>query len=128
MKGWLSLLIYVGIAAVIHALRDFTLMMPIDAWLVAVHETGHAAMALLTGGSVDHIQVNLKDGHAITRGGWTPLIFAGGYLGNACWGCAFVSPILSWPLGRRTAGLAGSLYHYLFGLVEPTVVLSSCYL
>jgi len=52
-----------------------------------LHEFGHAIGALITGGSVDLIQIN-KDGSGYTqsRGGSLSIILMGGYLGSAIFG------------------------------------------
>lgn len=60
---------------------------PIRMLVTFLHEFGHAIGALITGGSVDLIQIN-KDGSGYTqsRGGSLSIILMGGYLGSAIFG------------------------------------------
>lgn len=62
-------------------------MYPIQMLATFLHEFGHAAGALLTGGEVMNIQIN-QDGSGFTRtaGGSRKVILMGGYLGSALFG------------------------------------------
>lgn len=60
---------------------------PITRLVTFLHEFGHALGAILTGGSVDALQVNADgSGYAITRGGSRAIILMGGYIGSALLG------------------------------------------
>lgn len=63
------------------------MMYPIRLLVTFLHEFGHAVGALLTGGSVENVQIN-ADGSGFTRtaGGSRPIILMGGYLGSALLG------------------------------------------
>ena len=63
------------------------ILYPIRMLVTFLHEFGHAIGALITGGSVDLIQIN-KDGSGFTqsRGGSLSIILMGGYLGSAIFG------------------------------------------
>lgn len=63
------------------------LFLPLRLLVVTFHELGHALVALLTGGEVLSIQVNIHEG-GLTQsvGGWQFLILNGGYLGSLCFG------------------------------------------
>jgi len=63
------------------------LLYPIRLFVTFMHEFGHAFGALITGGSVDYIRIEPNSGGlTVTRGGNTPLILMGGYLGSALFG------------------------------------------
>jgi hypothetical protein len=60
---------------------------PVTLFVTFLHEFGHAAAALLSGGSVEGLQINPDgSGYTITRGGSPGLILMGGYLGSALFG------------------------------------------
>lgn len=63
------------------------LLYPIRLLVTFLHEFGHAAGALLTGGSVENVQI-YPDGSGFTRtaGGSRAIILMGGYLGSAILG------------------------------------------
>ncbi len=60
---------------------------PITLLVTFFHETGHALLALVTGGSVHGIQINNDgSGYALVAGGIPFLVIPGGYIGSALWG------------------------------------------
>ena len=60
---------------------------PVTLLVTFLHEFGHALGALLTGGSVDGMQINADgSGYTITRGGYRAIVLMGGYLGSAVLG------------------------------------------
>ncbi len=63
------------------------ILYPIQMLATFLHEFGHAAGALITGGEVRNIQIN-QDGSGFTRtvGGSRKVILMGGYLGSALFG------------------------------------------
>ncbi len=69
---------------------------PITTWAISMHEMGHAFAALLTGGSLDSIEMGSHHGVAWTRGGWYPIISMAGYTFTAwltvLFWCASASP------------------------------------
>jgi len=65
------------------------ILYPIKIFVVFLHEFGHAAGAIVTGGKVHSIEI-LKNagGFARSSGGYRPVIIIGGYVGSALFGNA----------------------------------------
>lgn len=60
---------------------------PFQLMATILHEFGHAAGALLTGGDVSQVQINANgSGVTTTLGGWRFVVIAGGYIGSAIFG------------------------------------------
>ncbi|MBN8679156.1 MAG: M50 family metallopeptidase [Chitinophagales bacterium] len=60
---------------------------PVTLLVTILHEFGHALGALLSGGSVEGLQINPDgSGYTKTRGGSAGLVLVGGYLGSAILG------------------------------------------
>ncbi len=60
---------------------------PVTLLVTFLHEFGHALGALLTGGSVESMQISADgSGYTISRGGSPGIILIGGYLGSAALG------------------------------------------
>lgn len=103
----LRILIFLG---VYFGLRFFggeigyKILYPINLLVTFLHELGHAIGAILTGGSVEEINISKSGaGFTRTRGGNLPIILMGGYLGSALFGNILFligakSPYLSKPL------------------------------
>lgn len=81
----LVLVAYLGIKYLIP--NGNTILYPINLFVTFLHEFGHAAGALITGGKVASIQVN-HDGSGLcyTAGGNRAIILMGGYIGSAIFG------------------------------------------
>ncbi len=63
------------------------IILPINLFVTFLHEFGHSLFAILTGGSVNELLINANgSGHAVTAGGFLPLILMGGYIGSAIFG------------------------------------------
>ncbi len=63
------------------------LLYPVTMLVTFLHEFGHAMGAILTGGSVEGLQVNSDgSGYTTTRGGSPAVVLMGGYLGSAVLG------------------------------------------
>ena len=63
------------------------LLYPLILLVTFLHELGHAAFALVTGGDVRGILIHPNGGgHALISGGWTALVAMGGYVGSAVFG------------------------------------------
>ncbi len=85
-------------------------MAPLRILVVVFHEAGHALMAVLTGGSVEGIQVGMNEGgRTMTRGGSTFLILNGGYLGSLVTGIALLAAVQKPGRGRFVAAGLGVL-------------------
>lgn len=82
-----------AVAAVVLAIFwDNPVVWPLKILVVLFHELGHAAAALLTGGSVESIGLSPDQGGVThTRGGWRFLILNAGYLGSLAWGVALLA-------------------------------------
>lgn len=63
------------------------LLYPVTMLVTFLHEFGHALGAILTGGTVEGLQINPDgSGYTITRGGSPGVVLIGGYLGSAILG------------------------------------------
>ncbi len=68
-------------------LWDWKVMYPIKLLVVLMHESGHALATVLTGGSVESIQLDPQQaGVTWSRGGWRLAIIPAGYLGSTAMG------------------------------------------
>ncbi len=64
-----------------------TILYPITLLVTFLHEFGHALGAILTGGSVEALQINENgSGYTKTLGGLRGIILIGGYIGSAILG------------------------------------------
>jgi hypothetical protein len=64
-----------------------TLLWPISMLVTFLHEFGHGAAAIITGGSVNGLKINPDgSGVTITQGGNVGVILMGGYIGSAVLG------------------------------------------
>lgn len=60
---------------------------PVTLLVTFLHEFGHALGAILSGGTVESMQINADgSGYTVTRGGSQALVLMGGYLGSAILG------------------------------------------
>jgi len=60
---------------------------PLKILVVFFHESSHALMTILTGGAVDKMNIDSRQGgFVISRGGSRFLILSAGYLGSLVWG------------------------------------------
>lgn len=63
------------------------LLYPVTMLVTFLHEFGHALGAIITGGTVEGLQVNSDgSGYTTTRGGSPGVVLMGGYLGSAILG------------------------------------------
>ncbi|MGH2441753.1 MAG: M50 family metallopeptidase [Chloroflexota bacterium] len=105
-------IIMVAIAAIIAAVIGSLpfgsyVLYPFALFVTQIHETGHALAAVLTGGTVDSIQIqsNLA-GLTTTRGGIQAVVASAGYLGATVAGVALLlTPIRfsRWILGAAAS-------------------------
>jgi len=62
---------------------------PLKIFVVLLHETSHAAVAIATGGTIERIELNpLQGGACYCPGGNAFLTLSAGYLGSFLWGAA----------------------------------------
>lgn len=101
-------LVLVGVVALLA--WDQLLLLPLRLLVVVFHESGHALLALLTGGEVLSVTVSADEGGAtVTRGGSHFLILNGGYLGSMLAGVLLLWLSRSDGRGRAVLGLLGVL-------------------
>lgn len=68
-------------------LWDFTFLYPLKIFVVLLHELSHGMAALLTGGSIDRIELSPDQGGVCyTVGGARLVVLMAGYLGSMLWG------------------------------------------
>jgi hypothetical protein len=86
---------------------DSVFIAPVKLFVVLLHEAAHALAAILTGGSVERIEIDSRiGGLAITRGGWHWLVVSSGYVGSMLFGSLI---LLASVRGRGTRILAAAL-------------------
>ena len=99
-----------GLAAAIFALWQTPLVLPLKLLVVLFHELSHMAMAKLTGGTVESLSVNLRQGGEVwTRGGSRFLILSAGYLGSLLIGVGLFLAALRSTADRMVLGALGAL-------------------
>jgi hypothetical protein len=80
------LLVY-GVLKFLGGSFGHMVLYPVTLLVTFLHEFGHAMGSLLTGGTVDGLQINPDgSGYTVTRGGNQAIILMGGYLGSAVLG------------------------------------------
>lgn len=63
---------------------------PLRVLLTLVHEFGHGFTAILTGGSIDRIEIDGLGGRCWVLGGWRWAVIPAGYLGSMAAGCGII--------------------------------------
>ncbi len=77
----------VAIVVVVCLLWDTRLVYPLKILVVFFHELSHGLAAIVTGGSIDHIElVPQQGGVCYTIGGNRFVVASAGYLGSLLWG------------------------------------------
>lgn len=83
----IAMLLVYGLLKFVGGSFGALLLYPVTLLVTVLHEFGHALGALLTGGSVEGLQINPDgSGYTTTRGGSPGVILMGGYLGSAILG------------------------------------------
>jgi hypothetical protein len=83
----LAILLVYGLLKFMGGSFGAMLLYPVTLLVTFLHEFGHALWAILTGGSVEGLQINPDgSGYTTTRGGSAAVILMGGYLGSAILG------------------------------------------
>lgn len=110
-----------ALLAIVALLWNTAVVYPLEILVVFFHEMSHAAMAVLTGGSVDSIEVVREaGGRAFTRGGVPFLIASAGYLGSlVCGGALLVIASRVKRTGRVSVVLGVVLLSVTLWLVRP---------
>jgi hypothetical protein len=87
---------------------DSLWLAPFKLLVVTFHELGHALVAILTGGRVLEVMVNLNEGgHTLSEGGIRLLILNGGYLGSLLMGMSLLALARGEGRGRLLLGGLG---------------------
>lgn len=83
----LAMLLVYGLLKFFGGSFGHLVLYPVTLMVTFLHEFGHALGALLTGGSVEGLQVSPDgSGYTLTRGGSRAVVLMGGYLGSAVLG------------------------------------------
>lgn len=99
-----------AITAVVFALWQTPVVVPLKILVVFLHELSHAVAAWLTGGSVEQISLSLtQGGFAVTRGGSRFAILSAGYLGSLVMGAALLMLALRSTADRLVTGALGGV-------------------
>ena len=107
LKGHWQLL---ALTALIFALWSTPVILPLKLLVVVFHEFSHGLAAILTGGSVETISVNLQQGgEAWTRGGNRFVILSAGYLGSLLIGAGLLFAALRSRSDRAVLGALGGV-------------------
>lgn len=98
------------LTAVIFALWQTPVVVPLKILVVFLHEMGHALAAWLTGGSVVQISVSAQQGgFAVTQGGSRFAILSAGYLGSLALGVMLLMAALRSTADRAVCALLGTV-------------------
>lgn len=93
----------IGVAALL--LWRTPLVFPVKVFVVFLHEASHGIAAVLTGGSVDHLELTANEGGlCVTRGGWRFAILSAGYVGSLVWGALLLVAASRTHLDRAILG------------------------
>lgn len=99
-----------ALTALVFALWQTPVVVPLKILIVFLHELSHAIAAWLTGGSVEQISLNPQQGgFAITRGGSRFAILSAGYLGSLLIGAALLVVALRSTMDRAVTALLGAV-------------------
>lgn len=83
----LAMLLVYGLLKFFGGSFGHLVLYPVTLMVTFLHEFGHALGALLTGGTVEGMQVSPDgSGYTLTRGGSRAVVLMGGYLGSAVLG------------------------------------------
>jgi hypothetical protein len=80
---WTTLWILIAMFVGVLYFWDFTFMYPLKVFVVLLHEMSHGFAAVITGGSIDHIELSSNLGGVCwSSGGSRFVILSAGYLGS----------------------------------------------
>jgi peptidase M50B-like protein len=116
---------FVAYFGVLWALWDTPVVYPLKIFVVLLHEASHGIMALATGGAIDYIQLDPRQGGLCMCSGNAFLTLSAGYLGSLTWGILLVlaaqaerinSRIVTGFIGFTVVGLTIAYVDGLFGV------------
>lgn len=97
-------------ALAINLLWDTYLVYPLKLLVVFLHESSHGLMAILTGGTVLHMEVSPDEaGVCYTQGGNRFLTLSAGYLGSMLWGGLILNLATHSHHEREVSGVMGAV-------------------
>jgi hypothetical protein len=107
------------------------LVYPLKIFVVFLHELSHGLAAIMTGGSIERIELTFNQGGScLTRGGSAFVILSAGYLGSSLWGALLLvlssrtrwSRVIVFGMGILTLGVTlfyvRSLFGFLYGILS----------
>jgi hypothetical protein len=115
----------VGLLGLIFVLWNHAVLYPLKLLVVFFHEASHALVTVLTGGTVQAMEIDPRQGgRVIALGGSRFLSLSAGYLGSLAWGLGIylLAARTQWQktimvlLGLAVAGIAAVYIRSLFGL------------
>ncbi len=137
LKGHWQML---ALTALVFALWQTPVALPLKLLVVLFHELAHGLAALATGGSIESLTVTPDQGGlAVTRGGNRFVILTVGYLGSLLLGLAVFAAALGSHADRLVLGLLGAVilavtalyiregFALLFCLVTAALMLAGAY-
>ncbi len=84
---WREFVVLAGLLVAVWLLWHTWLVYPLKLLVVFFHELSHGLAAILTGGSIERIEMVAEEGGlCVTRGGSRFLTLTAGYLGSLLWG------------------------------------------
>jgi hypothetical protein len=120
-----------ALALAVLLLWNTFLVYPLKIFVVFLHELSHGLAAIMTGGSIERIELTFDQGGVcLTRGGSAFIILSAGYLGSALWGALLLvlssrtrwSRILVLGIGILTLAITifyvRSLFGFLYGIAS----------
>ena len=116
---------FVAYFGVLWVLWDSPVVYPLKMFVVLLHEISHGIMALATGGAIEYIQLDPRQGGACMCSGNPFLTLSAGYLGSLTWGIILVtaaqaarvnSRIVTGLIGFTVVGLTIAYVKGVFGL------------
>jgi len=116
---------FVAYFGVLWALWDTPVVYPLKIFVVLLHEISHGLMALATGGAIEYIQLDPRQGGACMCSGNAFLTLSAGYLGSLTWGILLVmaaqaarinSRVVTGLIGFMVVGLTLAYVQGIFGI------------
>jgi hypothetical protein len=97
-----------GIFVVVYCLWNTSLVYPLKILVVFFHEISHGVAAVLTGGSIGHIQVNANESGECRASGIRFVTLSAGYLGSMLTGSTLIVLASRTRLDRAICGALGA--------------------
>ncbi|MEJ6391807.1 M50 family metallopeptidase [Gymnodinialimonas sp. 2305UL16-5] len=118
----------IALTVAVFLLWSTPIVLPLKLLVVLFHELSHGLVAILTGGEILSLSVNIQQGGlAITRGGSRFLILTAGYLGSLGIGVALLLIALRTKADRMVLGGLGAIILVVLVLyVRDPVAMGIC--